>query len=127
MGWAALMVLIVCALPLAYVLRQVIRGRLTDRHVRRREQRWLPMLVAHGAIVCPLITLVWKLSIHTGTVAATALILAIVFGPPLLALEVFAALVAWARVELGVHTPGQVIGGGVIGAAVPAAVFLLLR
>ena len=155
LGWAALVVLVVCALPLSYVLRQVGRGRLTDRHVSQREQRRLPMLVALGAIVCGvalliwlgaprelvvllaamivgavvclLTTLVWKMSIHTGTIAATALILAIIFGPPLLVLEVFAALVAWARVTLGVHTVAQVIGGGIIGAAVPAAVFVLLR
>ncbi len=153
--WAAITVLIVCAIPLGFVLSQVRRGRLTDHHVRQREQRWLPMLVALGAVVvsfalliwlgaprelvvllvsmtvgavvCLLITLFWKLSIHTGTVAATALILAIIFGMPLLALELLAAFVAWARVELGVHTPAQVIGGGIIGAAVPAIVFLTLR
>jgi hypothetical protein len=153
--WAALTVLVVCAVPLAFVLQRVRRGRLTDRHVRLREQRLAPLLVALGAIfcgvllliwlgaprelvvllvamivgatVCLLITLIWKMSIHTGTVAATALILAIIFGPPLLVLELLAALVAWARVELGVHTPAQVVGGGIIGAAVPAAVFLLLR
>jgi hypothetical protein len=153
--WAALTVMVVCAVPMAFVLQRVRRGRLTDRHVRLREQRLVPLLVALGAIVCSvllliwlgaprelvvllvamivgaavclLITLVWKMSIHTGTVAATALILAIIFGPPYLLLEVLAVLVAWARVELRVHTPAQVIGGGIIGAAVPAAVFLLLR
>lgn len=155
LGWAALTVLIICAVPMGFVVQRVRRRKLTDRHVRLREQRWLPMLVALGAIVCGvalltwlraprelvvllvamtvgavvclLITLFWKMSIHTGTVAATALILAIIFGPPLIVLEVFAALVAWARVALGVHTPAQVIGGGIIGAAVPAAVFVLLR
>ena len=153
--WAALTVLVVCAVPMVFVLQRVHRGRLTDRHVRLREQRLAPLLVALGAIlcgillliwlgaprelvvllvamivgaaVCLLITLVWKMSIHTGTVAATALILAIIFGPPYLLLEVLAALVAWARVELRVHSPAQVIGGGIIGAVVPAAVFLLLR
>lgn len=153
--WAALTILVVCAIPMAFVLQRVRRGGLTDRHVRLREQRWLPLLVALGAIlcsillliwfgapreivvllvamivgaiVCLLITLAWKMSIHTGTVAATALILAIIFGPLFLLLEVLAGLVAWARVELGVHTPAQVVGGGIIGAAVPAVVFLLLR
>lgn len=153
--WAAITVVFGCALPYAFVRLQVHRGRLTDHHVRMRQQRPLPLLVALlsillgfglltwlgapreilaliagmavGAIVCFLITLFWKLSIHTGTVAATSIILAIVFGPVLLLATLLAVAVGWARVQLGVHTLAQVIGGGCIGAAVAPVVFLLLR
>lgn len=153
--WAAITVLFGCALPYAFVRLQVHRGRLTDHHVRLRQQRRLPLLVALlsillgfgllawlgaprtimaliaamaiGAVVCSLVTLFWKMSIHTGTIVATALILTLVFGPALLPTLVLAIAVGWARVALHVHTVAQVIGGGVIGGVVAPMVFLLLR
>ncbi len=153
--WAVLAILFGCILPSLYIIRGVRRRQLSDHHVRVREQRALPILVglasvlvglalvvmlgaprdliavvvamAAGLVVSLLITLVWKLSVHTGTVAGTVIILALVFGPALLVLEVFSFLVGWARVELGDHTPAQAIAGGIIGALVAALTFSLLR
>lgn len=153
--WAVLAILFGCILPFLYIIRGVRRRRLSDHHVRVRQQRPLPIVVAlvsvlvglsllvvlgaprdllavvaamaAGLIVSLLITLVWKISVHTGTVAGTVIILALVFGPWLLALEVCAAIVGWARVELGDHTYAQVIAGGIIGAVVAAVTFSLLR
>jgi hypothetical protein len=153
--WAAITLLFGCAFPYAFVRLQVHRGRLTDHHVRLRRQRPLPLLVALlsillglgllvwfgaprailaliaamaiGAIICSLVTLFWKMSIHTGTVVATALILSLVFGPALLPTLVLAVAVGWARVELNVHTVAQVVGGGIIGGVVAPVVFFLLR
>ncbi|MFF8994678.1 phosphatase PAP2 family protein [Streptomyces sp. NPDC014983] len=50
-------------------------------------------------------------------------------GPGLWALCGYAlvALVGWSRVALRDHTPGQVIAGTILGSAVAAAVFALLR
>lgn len=153
--WAVLAILFGCILPFLYIIRGVRRRELSDHHVRVRLQRPLPILVglasvlaglallavlgapreliavvvamAAGLAVSLLITLTWKLSVHTGAVAGTVIILALVFGPALLMLQVFAFLVGWARVELGDHTPAQVIAGGIIGAVVAAVTFTLLR
>lgn len=153
--WAVVAILFGCALPFLYIIRGVRRRRLSDHHVRVREQRLVPITVALcsvlvglallvflgaprqllivvaamaiGLVVSLLITLVWKISVHTGTVAGSIVILALIFGPAVLILELLAALVGWARVELGDHTPAQVVGGGIIGAVTAAVVFLLLR
>jgi membrane-associated phospholipid phosphatase len=153
--WALVAILFGCAFPFLYIIRGVRRRRLSDHHVRVREQRLLPITVALcsvlvglallfvlgaprqllivvaamavGLVVSLLITLVWKISVHTGTVAGSIVILALIFGPAVLAFEVLAAIVGWARVELGDHTPAQVVGGGIIGAMTAAAVFTLLR
>ena len=153
--WAVLAILFGCILPFLYIIRGVRRRQLSDHHVRVREQRPLPIVVAlvsvlaglallvvlgaprdllavvvamaAGLIVSLLITLVWKISVHTGAVAGTVIILALVFGPWLLVLEVFAFAVGWARMELGDHTRAQVIAGGIIGALVAAVTFSLLR
>ena len=69
---------------------------------------------AHGSVACLLITLRWKLSIHPRSDAAMALFFAIIFGAPLLALQLPAVLVSWARIP-----PRRVVGGGLNGAAMP--------
>ncbi|MGI8916700.1 MAG: phosphoesterase PA-phosphatase [Chloroflexota bacterium] len=153
--WLVPALLFGCLLPILYLLRQVRRRRLSDIHIRVREQRPIPLLVglasvligltllvllgasreilavigamAAGLVVAMLTSLVWKLSIHTGAIAGTVVVLALIFGPPLLVLEVLTGVVGWARVEVGDHTPGQVIAGGAIGTIVAAVVFPLLR
>ena len=59
--------------------------------------------------------------------AGAVVILALVFGPPLLVLAPAPVLSGWARVELGDHDPAQVVAGMAIGAATAAAVFTGLR
>ena len=131
------------------------RRRLSDHHIGVREQRPLPLLVgiasvlvglallnawgaprdlvalvaamAVGLATSLLVTLVWKVSVHTAVVAGAVAILVLVFGPTLLALAPLVALVGWARVEVGDHTPAQVVAGAGLGATVAAVVFSLLR
>lgn len=155
LGWSLLGLLFVSLLPLSYVIRGVRRRRLTDRHVGLRQQRPLPLLVGIGSVivglalltllgapheliavigtmivglaVALLITLLWKISIHTGVAAGSVVIVALVFGREWLALGLLVGLIGWARVELGDHTPSQVVGGAIIGAVVAAVVFSLVR
>jgi hypothetical protein len=54
-------------------------------------------------------------------------ILALVFGPALVALALLLVVVGWARVELGDHTSAQVIAGSGLGTVVAAVIFELLR
>jgi membrane-associated phospholipid phosphatase len=154
-AWGVVAVLFAILSPLLFVLRGVRRGTLTDHHVGLREQRPLPLLVGMacvlaglmpmlvwgaprelvalvaamlaGLLVSLLVTLVWKLSLHAGVAAGSLVILVLEFGPPLLALLPVVALVGWARVEAGDHSPAQVAVGALLGAAVAAAVFSLLR
>jgi membrane-associated phospholipid phosphatase len=153
--WGLLTIFFTIAVPFSFILWGVRRRRFTDLHVRLREQRpvvltvgivsaliGLILIAALGAprelialvvamevglVISLAITLFWKLSIHVASVAGAIVILVLVFGPPYLLLTPVVALVGWTRVELGDHTPSQVTVGAVIGAAVAASVFQLLR
>lgn len=155
LGWALLAALFASALPLLYVIVGVRRRRLTDHHVRLREQRprilvvgiglvaagivllarlgapreIVALLVAEivGLLIALLITLVWKLSIHTASAAGAVVILALVLGPVWLTLFLLVSVIGWARVELGDHTPAQTAVGALVGAVVAGTIFTLLR
>lgn len=152
---ALIAVLFAVLVPTAFVLRQVRRQRLSDRHVRQREQRRLPLLVAIlsvllglgvlvlgqapralvalvaamavGLVAALLVTLAWKISIHVAVVAGAVTILALVFGPAALFLAPLVVVVGWARIALHDHTPAQTAAGAALGALVAAAVFSVAR
>jgi hypothetical protein len=152
--WAGISILFASLIPISYVLHRVRQRRLSDRHVAVRRQRPLPLVVAIVSVLIGLavlsavgaprtlvalvgamgvgltvslaVTLFWKMSIHTAVVAGAVVILALVFGLVWLLLAPIVALVAWARVELGDHTPPQVLVGAALGAMVAAVMFPLL-
>ncbi|MGQ9826552.1 MAG: phosphatase PAP2 family protein [Roseiflexus sp.] len=77
-------------------------------------------------VVCSLINLTWKISMHgaaIGALATLALIYSNVLG---IMCWVCAAAVAWARVRTRNHTPGQVIAGLAVAMVVIALSFLML-
>lgn len=77
-------------------------------------------------IICGLINLVWKISMHGAAIGALAT-LALMYSNPLgVVFWVCAGAVAWARVRTRNHTPGQVIAGLAVAATVVAISFLLL-
>lgn len=156
LGWAALAALFCVGLPLLVLGVMLRRGLVLDRHVVVREQRSMPLAAAlvsvttglvllaltsaprpvvalvaamlAGAVPMTVISRWWKVSLHVGVAAGTAVVLVLTLGwwwvlvlvPALLA-------VAWARVRAGRHTVGQVVVGGVIGLVSAATVFPLLR
>lgn len=152
--WAGLSLLFVTALPFAYLLWQIRRGRVTDMHVRLREQRvaimlvflstwlaglalliWLgaphPLVATIAAGICTLvvvgaITTRWKISVHLGVAAGILAVFAQIFGPVLLLLAPLLPALGWARVALRDHTPAQVIGGACIGAIIGGSSFALI-
>ena len=153
--WGLLAVLFASLIPFLYILRGVRRRRLSDHHVGVREQRPVPLLVgiasvlaglallaalgaprdllalvaamAVGLATSLLVTLFWKISVHAAVTAGAVVILVLVLGPALLTLAPVVALVGWARVEVGDHTPAQVVAGVGLGATVAGLVFSLLR
>ena len=153
--WGLLTILFAIALPFSFILWGVRRRRFTDHHIRLREQRPVALVVGIasapvgliliailgaprelialvvamevGLIISLAITLFWKMSIHVASVAGSIVILVLVLGPPFIVLAPVVALVRWARVELGDHTPAQVAAGAAIGAAVAGVIFTWLR
>jgi membrane-associated phospholipid phosphatase len=154
-AWGAVAALFASVLPYALILRGVRRGRLSDRNISLREQRvrfggvaiaslllGLAVLAAFGApaemvallasiavgVACGwVITLWWKISVHAAIAAGAATVLTLVFGPALLAAWPLVALIAWSRVQVGDHTPAQVLAGVALGVVVNATIFPLLR
>lgn len=142
-------------IPYGIVLGGVRRQRWTDRHLRTRQQRLVPLLAGIASVVAGLIVLValdtprqlvslvvamltglaatlvvtlwWKLSVHTAAASGTVAILALTFGPALTLAVPAVALVAWSRVQLGDHTPAETLAGAALGGLVATTVFITLR
>ncbi|MGW5556586.1 phosphatase PAP2 family protein [Micromonospora sp. NPDC003944] len=153
--WGLLATIFVTGIPFAYIVGGVRRGRLTDHHVGRREQRRAPLLVGLGSVTAglallavfgaprPLLALAvaglvglvvavsvshwWKMSIHSAVAAGTLVILMVTFGTRLVVAAPLLAVVGWSRVRLKDHTVAQVLAGGAVGALIAAAVFGPLR
>ena len=71
------------------------------------------------------INLYWKISLHTGFIAAAAAILIIVYGIIAVWVVMLAALVAWARIEMKLHSTIQVVSGALLSVVIVIIVFQL--
>ncbi len=78
------------------------------------------------AVVFTLITLVWKISIHTGVSSAAVIFLSFLFGWNWLWLYLIVALVAWARIIMKKHSFSQVIAGAGLAAGIIVLGFNIL-
>ncbi|GGM29136.1 phosphatase PAP2 family protein [Dactylosporangium sucinum] len=152
--WGLVTVLFTAAVPYGVIWLGVRRGRLTDHHIGKREQRRAPLAIglasvlaglgllvvadAPGELVAmvvvmllvllgtTLVNLRWKLSAHTAVSAGAVTALTVLFGPLLAAGALLVAVIGWSRVRLGDHTAAQTVAGAVLGAAIAAAVFMPL-
>jgi membrane-associated phospholipid phosphatase len=153
--WGTIAALFASVLPYALILRGVRQGRLSNRNISLRKQRIrfggvaiasilfglavLAALDAPAEMVALLasiavgvaggwvVTLWWKISVHAAIAAGAATVLTLMLGPALLAVWPLVALIAWSRVQVGDHTPAQVLAGVALGIVVNATVFPLLR
>jgi len=153
--WGLPGALFAAGIPLAYILRGVRQGRLTNHHIPEREHRRVPLLFGLASVVLGLLALVllgaprevlallaaggaglvvyttvthwWKMSIHAGVAAGTAATLAAVYGPITLIGVPLVVLACWARVRLSAHTTAQVIAGALVGALIAGTLFPALR
>lgn len=131
--------------PLLFLVWQVHRGQVTDLDVHFRQQRkwaflvtivsllllWaimvlsgapalLLLMVSTGLvqwIAIYLITLRWKISVHSTSISGVALFMLWVFGLPATPVVLAVPLVGWSRVKLRRHTPTQVVAGALLGFA----------
>lgn len=153
--WGLPGALFAAGIPMAYVLRGVRKGHLTNHHIPEREHRRGPLLFGIasltvgilaltwldaprdvlalltaggvGLVIFTAVTHWWKMSIHAGVAAGTLAVLVAVYGPIALAGAPLVALTCWARVHLSAHTRAQVIAGALVGALVAGTIFPALR
>ena len=153
-GWGLLAALFTAVLPTLFICYGVRSGRWNDRNVGARRPRLLVLafittsvaaglilLVALGAprlltgylafmlasvAVLVAITAVWKISIHCAVASGSVALLALSFGPLVLAGYALVALLGWSRVAVQDHSVAQVVAGSVLGAAAAAAAYALL-
>jgi membrane-associated phospholipid phosphatase len=152
--WAGIYVLLAVVAPLLYLSWLVRRGVVTDFDVQVREQRVVPLAITlvcgQLAVLLLLfgdapsilttvavalwfqtavlfgVTLRWKISVHTATAAAVAILAWSAGGTPL-PLLIGVPLVSWSRVRLGRHTVAQTVAGALLGCAVMSVALILMR
>ena len=151
-AWSLLGMLFTVLIPAVVVDVGVRRGRYTDHHLTRREQRAVPLGIAAGAVaagavvlgsagapraivalqiavlatlaVATGVTLWWKVSFHVAVVSAAAAVLSLLGGGAWALAWVLVPAVGWSRVRLGAHTVAQVLVGAALGTGVTLVVLL---
>ncbi|MFF3005705.1 hypothetical protein ACFVTF_23160 [Kitasatospora sp. NPDC057940] len=155
LGWAAFAALFAAVIPTMFIQRGIRKGTLEDRHVGHRQRRltvipfimgsvatsfavmlWLDapadltaMVLAMFASLVPIlvITVWWKVSVHTAVAAGAVVCLGIALGPLWLLLAPLVAAIGWSRVVLRDHTTAQTIVGAVVGALTAGLAFWAAR
>jgi len=152
-GWAAAL-LVLSVLPVFFVVVYMVRRRKLESIISasRRQRTGIYILSsALGAIGClvlwavgapqllltsfvagflavlvfMVINLFWKISVHTGFVAAATTILVIVYGANGGLTLLLVPLIAWARIRLAAHSPAQVAAGALLSGGLVTLVFWL--
>ncbi len=155
LGWAAFAALFAAVIPTWFIRRGMRRGQWEDRHVGQRQRRLIvipfimlsvltsfavmllldapadmaAMVLAMFAALVPImvITVWWKISIHTAVASGAVTCLAIALGPWWLLLYPLVALIGWSRVVLRDHTTAQTLAGTVVGALTAGLTFWAAR
>ncbi len=145
-GWVALYVGLTLLLPIGYLIWLVKTQQVTDLDVQLREQRSRPFIISvSGQFVAwlltwlgsapeplplisaaaflqmlfiLLITLRWKISVHTSTAAGVATMILRLIGPTGLYLALSVPFIAWSRVKLRRHTLKQTLAGMLLGSSI---------
>ena len=151
--WGTIYVTAAIGLPLLYLVWLVRRGTVTDIDVQLRKQRsrpflammagqaiaWFLLTVSEAPAPLPLIagayltqtslifiiTLRWKISVHTSTAAGVTVAVWRTVGLVALPLALTLPLITWSRVKLGRHTVRQTLAGTALGAGVFLTALLL--
>jgi membrane-associated phospholipid phosphatase len=150
--WVSSYLILTILAPVLYLLWLLKQGLITDIHLRVRAERTRPLLVSLSLALLTwvllaaanaprlliilaaatslqtalffIITIYWKISLHSASAAAMAVLAWLLYGSMAWGLILTIPLIAWARVRLDRHTLSQTVAGAVLGGAVLAA-FLL--
>jgi membrane-associated phospholipid phosphatase len=153
-AWGLFGALFCGIIPITIVQLGVRRGRLTDKHVRVRKQRIVPLATSLVSVVVGIVllyvlgapsevsalvvamlvglastlavTVWWQISAHNAVAGGTVMILLLVFGQAVLPAILIVLAVGWSRRVLKAHTLAQLCCGTALG-AISAVVFTLLR
>ncbi|MFC1954759.1 hypothetical protein ACFLVZ_02945 [Chloroflexota bacterium] len=79
--------------------------------------------VLSTALIFMLINLKWKISVHTGAMAASSIVLVMLYGWIAAVAVALVPLTAWSRIELEHHSLAQAIGGALLAALIAAVIF----
>ncbi|MFF1837438.1 phosphatase PAP2 family protein [Streptomyces sp. NPDC058231] len=85
----------------------------------------IAMLVGLAATM--VVTVWWKVSVHTAVAGGVVTILILAFGVALAPLALAIAAIGWSRVRLRDHTVAQTIAGALLGGLAAAVTFGILR
>jgi membrane-associated phospholipid phosphatase len=146
--WALQYLFIAMVIPVSFIIWQYIRGRITSVEMHLRSERIQPYLVSLfcslaawlwlrlgmapalltlvagvGAVQVALllaVTLFWKISAHSTSMAGVVMLALALFGAMALPLIVLVPLVGWARIHLRRHSLMQVVAGVLVGAGLMA-------
>lgn len=148
LAWAAIYGFWVSLVPILFVVQRLRSGKISDLHMNTTQERRLPYVVSVGgslvalAINClfdgpqmllclsvfsiielgilSLINDFWKISIHSASISAAAVIVALVYGLGYgLLLLPLVIVVIWLRLFLRRHTVAQVAAGVALGTMAP--------
>jgi membrane-associated phospholipid phosphatase len=152
--WIGVYAVLICLLPVSYIVWNVRRGKITDIHMKERRQRFGPFVfsilcAAMGWVVLRLmntpeqvssfallsllqltvlavITLVWQISIHAMSITGAVVAIGALFGlPQALVIAPLVPIVGVARIKLQRHTWSQVIAGTILGCILSFVLFAL--
>jgi membrane-associated phospholipid phosphatase len=153
--WSIYVIFFTAVLPGLIIVYGINRGWWADRHIGVRRERLaaliyilapvtigvLLMTILHApykmtgysvamllsAIVLTIITIFWKISIHSTVSSAAVGIMTLACSHYAIFGYVLVALVAWARVALRDHTPAQVLAGNALGTVIAALAYTAIR
>jgi membrane-associated phospholipid phosphatase len=151
--WWIIAVLGISVAPFLFIMQGVRKGKLTDHHVSKREQRLVPLVfglvcmvlsfvflylfraspvliatvvaVIVACVISLIVTKYWKISLHLVGMAGAVTVFVILFGPRLLVLSPLVLLIGWARWQVRAHTIYQAIAGTILAVVVTVATFFL--
>ncbi len=145
LSWSSLYVVVADLLPLAYLLRLLRKGSVSDLHVRVRVERVRPLIATVACmglalftallfsapltlrvflglslvegVVLTIVTLVWQISFHAAAAASLVAASGVIYGLTIaLVLVPILLVVAWARLHLKRHTVAQIAAGILVAA-----------
>lgn len=76
-----------------------------------------------AVIIFMTINLFWKISLHTAFITGSVTVLIIVYGGIAAWTVLLVPMVAWARIEMKLHTPAQVFFGALLASSIVSIVF----
>ncbi|MEZ4867608.1 MAG: hypothetical protein R3C14_40155 [Caldilineaceae bacterium] len=151
--WTLVYMVLTILAPCGYIIWLVQTGQVSDFHLPKREQRFRPLLFSLVAAIVAwlllvqvaaprllqilgvvnllqtalffVITLYWKISLHTAAATILAELALVLLGPGAVLFTLSVPLIAWSRIHLERHTVEQTIGGALLGIGILTPMLLL--